>query len=286
MRLTRDADGTETTSGLSSPKRYLWDDAPMTQDWRFHFFTPSPAEPLPLVARAVQNELNEAGDVLEQVQQEEKNRLRERGRTSKVPAIRPRFSRSSVYGLLLAELILHALVQINDPAQRETRKQSSIPRRLRRIILTLPSATPMQEQAIMRSRAEGALKLLFNVLKWRSDLAINTETPEVVVEWDEASCTQLVYLYTEITQKFAGQIRNFFELVGKPRVCPPLKIQEDRRPMTGQPELSVRIACIDIGGGTTDLMVTTFSLTAIRRSLLGRISERASRSPGTIWCAK
>ncbi|MEL6980064.1 MAG: virulence factor SrfB [Pseudomonadota bacterium] len=258
VRLTRDADGTETLSGISSPKRYLWDNAPMTQDWRFHFFKPSSAEPLPLIARAVQNELNENGDVLDQVRREEEKRLRERGVTSLTPAIRPRFSRSSIYGMLLTELIMHALVQINDPAQRETREESNLPRRLRRIILTLPSATPMQEQAIMRSRAEGALKLLYNTLRWTSDLAINTEMPEVIVEWDEASCTQMVYLYTEITQKFGGQIESFFNLMGRPRVCPPLNIQEERRKPTGRPEPSIRIGCIDIGGGTTDLMVTTF----------------------------
>ncbi|MCI4662048.1 MAG: virulence factor SrfB [Neomegalonema sp.] len=258
MRLTRDEEGTETVSGLSSPKRYLWDDAPMPQDWRFHDFVQSPAEPLPLVLRAVQNEVNESGDVLDQVADDEKKKLRKIGEASAAPAMRPRFSRSSTYGLLLAELFLHAFVQINDPAQRETRRQSEIPRRLKRIILTLPSATPMQEQAIMRSRAEGALKLLFKVLKWRPGLAINTAMPEVVVEWDEASCTQAVYLYTEITQKFASQIESFFSLQGRERVRPAPRIASDLPPRKPDPEPSLRVACIDIGGGTTDLMITSY----------------------------
>jgi hypothetical protein len=72
--------------------------------------------------------------------------------------------------------------------------------------------------------------------------------PDLVVEWDEASCTQLVYLYSELTQKFDGRIDTFLDLKGKPRV----------RPGTSAPERSLRLACIDIGGGTTDLMITTY----------------------------
>lgn len=254
MRLTKNDQGTETVSGLSSPKRYLWDDRPMSQDWRFHNFAPSMAEPLPLVARAVQNEMNEAGDVLDQIAADVKNRLRSKGDVSLIGASRPRFSRSSTYGLMLAEVFLQALVQINDPAQRESRQQGAIPRRLRTIILTLPSATPVQEQAIMRSRAEGALKLLFKVLKWSPSLALNTTMPEIKVDWDEASCTQMVYLYTEITQRFGGQIQPYFELLGRRRMLKPTGGQA-----AAEEKSSLRVACVDIGGGTTDLIVTTYT---------------------------
>ena len=259
MRLTRYEQGTETISGLSSPKRYLWDDEPRNQDWRFHFFTPTTAEPLPLVARAVQNEMNEAGDVLDQITVEIKKKLRHKGDTSLIGASRPRFSRSSTFGLMLAEIFLQALVQINDPAQRETRKQSAIPRRLRTIILTLPTATPMQEQAIMRSRAEGALKLLFKVLKWSPSLSLNTTVPEIKIDWDEASCTQLVYLYTEITQRYGGQIAAFFDLVGRRRQQSETTTTPNSLGVDGAAETqSLRVGCIDIGGGTTDLMVMTY----------------------------
>jgi hypothetical protein len=72
--------------------------------------------------------------------------------------------------------------------------------------------------------------------------------PELIVEWDEASCTQLVYLYSELTQKFDGRIERFLSLKGTPRAQTP-----------GAPATpSLRLACIDIGGGTTDLMVTTY----------------------------
>lgn len=250
LRLVRAAEGTETTSGLSSPKRYIWDEKPVTQDWRFHGV--GARQTLPLAARAACRFLNSAGDDIAQIEDEARARLRDRlTEADKTSATRPRFSRSALYGFMLSELIAHALVQINDPGGRLTRKRSELPRRLRNIILTLPSATPLQEQAIMRSRAEGAVRLVWELLGWSGTESTTTARPRVVVDWDEASCTQLVWLYDEIAQKFGGQIESYFTLRGRPR----------RRPAElggGKPEPSLRVGCIDIGGGTTDLMISTY----------------------------
>ncbi|TDX33622.1 virulence factor SrfB [Rhodovulum visakhapatnamense] len=246
LRLIQREEGTETMSGLSSPKRYLWDDEARQQDWRFHnHFDPNN---LPKSVRAAMRQLNEAGDVIEQVRHEVKQRLRHPRKAPTDRAIRPRFSRSSLFGFMLAEIFSHALVQINDPASRSRRAQSDLPRRLNRIILTLPTATSVQEQAIMRSRAEGALKMVWAMLGMDEALDRYKTKPAVTVEWDEASCTQLVYLYSEITQKFDGNIDAFLRLKGRDRV----------RPGEAAPSPSLRLACIDIGGGTTDLMISTY----------------------------
>ncbi|MEO0991352.1 MAG: virulence factor SrfB, partial [Pseudomonadota bacterium] len=125
---------------------------------------------------------------------------------------------------------------------------SDLPRRLNRIILTLPTATSVQEQAIIRSRAESALRLVWATQGIKESDSGISRRPELIVEWDEASCTELVYLYSELTQKFDGRIEDFLRLKGKLRT----------RPERGAPEPSLRLACIDIGGGTTDLMVTTY----------------------------
>ena len=248
VALVRSEEGTEITSGLSSPKRYLWDEQPVNQNWRFQNVGAN--QTLPLIARSAFRFLNERGDVIRQVEEEERRRLRRRGGVSKDPAIRPRFSRSSLFGFMLAEIFCHALVQINDPASRASRAQSGLPRRLRHIILTLPSATPIQEQAIIRSRAEGALKLIWSILDIRENTASTCRTPSLVLEWDEATCTQIVYLYNEIARKFDGDIDGYLSLKGKPRPMPETP--------GAKPQPSLRVACVDVGGGTTDLMVTTF----------------------------
>ena len=246
LRLVAGDEGTEVASGLSSPKRYLWDESPGLQDWRFH--NHSDPNNLPRAARSAMRFLNTAGDVIARVKLEEQSKLRQRGRTSTDPAGRPRFSRSSLYGFMLAEIIAHALVQVNSPAGRARRPQSDLPRRLDRIILTLPTATSIQEQAIMRSRAKGAVDLIWSMTGLSGSESTVSRKPEVSEEWDEASCTQLVFLYSEITQKFDSHIDRFLRLKGRERVAQP----------GSPPEASLRLACIDVGGGTTDLMVTTY----------------------------
>jgi len=246
LRLVAGEEGTETASGLSSPKRYLWDDTPVLQDWRFHHHT-DPGN-LPKSLRAAMRHMNEAGEVLDQVRADEAARLRPRGKTPLTPAIRPRFARSSLFGFMLAEIIAHALIQVNAPASRARRPQSELPRRLGRIILTLPTAITAQEQAIIRSRARGALTLVWEMMGLKDGDSALSQAPELIIDWDEASCTQLVYLYSELTQKFDGRIDRFLKLKGTPRSQSP-----------GQAATpSLRLACIDIGGGTTDLMVTTY----------------------------
>ena len=245
-RMVRREEGTETASGLSSPKRYLWDQEPSASEWRFQ----DHADPqnMPRIVRSSCRFLNDNGDVIEQVRRDIANRLRESKGAKLDMALRPRFSRSALFGFLLVELICHALVQINDPASRARRPRSAVPRRLRSVILTLPSATPMQEQAIIRSRAEGAVRLIWSILDMDEGAAITCAKPNVIVDWDEASCTQLVYLYTEIARRFEGRMTEYMRLKGRPRA---MEEGED-------PQDSIRVACVDIGGGTTDLMVTTY----------------------------
>ncbi|WP_420012447.1 virulence factor SrfB [Tateyamaria sp.] len=251
VRLVQGEEGTETVSGLSSPKRYLWDSVAVQQDWRFH----NHMDPnnLPKPVRSAMRHLNEAGDVMKQVRYEEEQRLRKRGETPGTPAIRPRFSRSSMFGFMMGEIIAHALIQINDSESRSRRAQSDLPRRLNRIILSLPTATPIKEQAIIRSRTQGALGLIWEQLGLEKAQKPYSIKPDVMVDWDEASCTQLVYLYSELTQKFDGRIDTFLTLKGRPRPGP-----------SGADEPSLRLASIDVGGGTTDLMITTYRSEANR----------------------
>jgi len=253
QRLVAGEEGTETASGLSSPKRYLWDREPLSQDWRFHNHS---GDMLPSNVFAALRLMNEAGDMLSQVGTDYTAReLRQKPALSRATQ-RPRCSRSALFGLMLAELFAHALVQINAPSGRALRRESPRPRKLERIILTLPTATTSQEQAIIRSRAEGALHLVWTMLGLDKTNSSLSEWPELIVEWDEASSTQLVYLYSELTQKFGGQIDTFLRLKGAPRARPAEPAARNPAPNSLEP--SLRLACIDIGGGTTDLMITTY----------------------------
>ena len=234
-RQSGEAQGTEGTTGLSSPKRYLWDNRPLNQGWRFNGVGQDGVTTEPPVTGAIMAFVTEEGDVIRNL------------RRPASSAVRAKFSRSSLFTFMLSEIILQAQMMINSPDNRSQRRHADVPRQLRRIILTMPPATPLAEQRIMRDRASGAIMLTWDALGWTGRARLPAPEPALILRWDEASCTQLVYLYTEITQKFQGAATDFFRIMGRPRAEYGF-------------EPSLRVASIDIGGGTTDLMITTFQI--------------------------
>ena len=65
------------------------------------------------------------------------------------------------YGFMIIEIIAQAFRQINDAQYRGNKSRKTTPRSLRNVIITLPTATPKQEQAIIKSKVRGAIKLLW-----------------------------------------------------------------------------------------------------------------------------
>ncbi len=227
MRLSSQNDGTQGQSGLSSPKRYLWDTSARPQAWVNNPASALRPDEVPPIKSPVTSRLTEKGE-----------RVRP-GSTTHIVGMEPKYSRSSMYTLMLVEILIHAIAQINSPVSRSQRAQSDRPRRLRRIILTLPSATPVAEQKVMRKRVRDAVDLVWQVMDWDPKDLIH-EKPKIIIDWDEATATHLVYLYNEILQKFQGAPRDFFSLMSRER---------------SHDGSQLRIASMDIGGGTTDLMI-------------------------------
>ncbi|MEG2004490.1 MAG: virulence factor SrfB, partial [Bilophila sp.] len=173
-------------------------------------------------------------------------------------AFESHYTRSSLMLFMLVEILLQAHTTINSPGQRARRELPNVPRRLRRIIFTVPSGMPIAEQRIYRRWVLWAVRALWDALGWQDfymDARIAAKrarpdyrlSPAVRCDWDEATCTQLVYLYNELSRKFQGDAHHLFGLVGTPR-----------KDYGTKP--AVRMAAIDIGGGTTDLSITTFVL--------------------------
>ncbi|EBE0362105.1 hypothetical protein DB552_20010, partial [Salmonella enterica] len=134
-------------------------------------------------------------------------------------------------------------------------------RQLRTLILTLPSAMPKQEREIFRQRMFEALALVWKAMGWHpQDEDFTTPkqreksvvpVPEIQMEWDEASCGQLVWLYNEAISHYAGRTESFFNALARP----------DRQPKPGVvPGRALRVASIDIGGGTTDMAIVHYQL--------------------------
>jgi hypothetical protein len=233
VRLSVGASGTEGATGMSSPKRYLWDERPLNQVWRFRLGEDRGA-PEPQVSGPLLAFVTESGDVLRQL------------KPNAIAAIRPKFSRSSLFTFLMTEVVLQAVTAINSVESRGRQRNRDIPRELRQIVMTVPPATPLAELRIMKQRVEGAVKLAWQALGW-TDGRKTTPPPEpqVHIAFDEATCTQIVYLYAETTQKLRSPAADLFKILGKVRP-------------SASREPSLRVASIDIGGGTTDLMVINY----------------------------
>ncbi|MCD2176110.1 virulence factor SrfB [Rhizobium sp. C4] len=255
-RLRGESEGTEATTGISSPKRYLWSSDPVLQDWKFRS-SAGYSDTVPRIEMSMYRFVNDRGDVLEQIESDRQKFKLKVKESDTQTASRFSFSKSSFFTFMLVEIIAQAMSMMNNPGVRRERRLKDSPRRLRRIILTIPSATPVQEQRILRSRAEAAVKLLWSLSGWDEVKGgINSRRPEVHCSWDEASSVHLVYLYGEAVHKLGGSIRTLFHMLGKPRERHPA-LPADKGNLR-RPESSLRIASVDVGGGTTDLMVTTY----------------------------
>lgn len=274
------------SSGMTSPKRYLWDQEEAPTLWFFNRSTSAEREELVSsnpICRFVNNngtlvsclrELTFSGEnppPKSYIAKLFSATLDDVKKQDALPANQPRFSRSSMMMFLLMELIQQALVTINSPAQRYGRQYHDRPRRLRSIIFTVPAGMSFAEQRIYRRWAYAAVQLLWEALGWKKfhtnipksgksepvlsgtrDYRIN---PEIRSRWDEATCTQLVYLYNEINRNFQGDAHLFFEIMGKEREVP-----KEGKPKEKETRPTLRLSTIDIGGGSTDLSITTYVL--------------------------
>lgn len=242
--------GTEGNSGISSPRRYLWDETPTVQDWRFSQMNSRTQREPVAAAFPLAYLMNDDGQPLFTLPPDER-----------MPVFSPQYSRSTLMTHMLCEILAQALGQINSVATRQRLGFPSSPRQLRTLILTLPSAMPKQEREIFRRRMFEAIALVWKALGWHpqdEDFATAKQqdksvvpVPNIHMEWDEASCGQLVWLYNEAMSHFGGQTEAFFAALSRP----------DREPEAGaKPGRSLRVAAVDLGGGTTDMAITHYRL--------------------------
>ena len=274
-RLAASRSGSEGASGVSSPKRYLWDLDERRDSWRFN--STSLRDGLSDIATGVAftTLVNDFGDALHRIPQD----IVLSSPTLGFPSMQAFYSRSNLTAFALAEIFIQAISMMNSPKHRMRRAaNANLPRRLRRIIMTMPTAMPLAERRILEDRAKAAVELAYvsiglawpltgverdgefdpvSRLAYLREVAIRHSVgkqgagfflggPEVLLQWDEATATQAVYLYTQIALNYSGDARAFFDSVRHP------VNQQD--PQTCD---ACRLATIDLGGGTTDLVVTS-----------------------------
>lgn len=262
---------------MSSPKRYLWDGGKSDFQWEFipeRGFLQNTLSNYAKLA-GVNEHFTEDGTLFTKAEKEAKNKGEEP--PTKMPD--PYFSRRSLMTFTMMEIMLHAITHINSYKFRKNKGLEYVPRKLKRIVLTCPTAMCKMEKFYLRDLAIEALVGLKEFFGESFIESIKIETldeieldakPEEEEErglriipiakdalrpidrkkdwgYDEATCSQLAFIYGEIAHRYKGNSDLYFKTVGKPR-------KETPRP--DYP--SVSVASVDIGGGTTDIMICNY----------------------------
>jgi hypothetical protein len=234
----------------SSPKRYLWDSKKSEIPWEYIKRDNSLGKEY-VYYEGLSEQFLENGDV----------DLNGNSDCNKY------YSRKSLMTLVFIEIYLHAISQINSPEFRNFHGNPQTPRKLRRITITCPTSIIKDEQVALRKCALDAYRVVkrfydnsyskkydiklddIKIIPDPKDLSIKNTEIDIKQHWiyDEATCCQLVFLYAELSKRYLNNAETFFELYGKKRLNNKNKLQN-----------SLTIASLDIGGGTSDLMICNY----------------------------
>lgn len=274
VRMGREADDVagvmraegEIRTGVSSPKRYLWaKDASWLEGANWHMGDPFDRyDPERHVTTL-------KGPLLRFLSEED---------TDDCPSpmyeeapVKPRHAPRVLMVGALYEMLCQAYAYVNSPAYRRMTGEMGRLRFLRTLTLTYPSGMIAPERAQFQKQAQKAIRIFMQTLGKNQCME-----PELKLSVDEASAVHLTYIWSEI-QKLGRKPSLWFSIMGRqpapkaepeppqapaetPRPGRPVRMLRPRRSVQSEPTIAgpeVRIACIDIGGGTSDLMIANYA---------------------------
>lgn len=214
-------------SSLSSPKRYLWATDPEPAPW---FFAVPDSQGQPSIIK---------GEILDLVSGDGSPIL---GTQRRIPA-EPRYPKGTMMTFFVLEMLFQALSQINSAEYRSRKPQNFSKRILKSVVVTTPNGMVKTERLQYQRRVQDAVDLF-----WHYYRLPERRKPLVYLGFDEATCAQLVYLYSVIRDRLSGDPKQAFRMLGRRR-----KVQR-----SGEETARLRIASIDIGGGTSDLAIADY----------------------------
>ena len=264
VRLGQEADDVTQTmagdsdarTGLSSPKRYLWaEDAAWLSGAVWSMADPT-ARAIPAAGaapRAYSAPLQ--GPFFRFVQKSDPDQLllpaidADEIPDADLPGEHPLSPQHPPRMMMVAalyEILCQAYGYLNTLAYRELAGDVRRQRELRTLVLTFPSGMIPQERERFQQQVQKAIDL-FHATFGRAQ----PDKPALMMRIDEASAVHLTYIWSEL-QILEKSAKLWFSLVGRSRTS---------GDASQQPQ-ELRIGCIDIGGGTSDLMIAKYSLRA------------------------
>lgn len=243
--------GEQFDTSHSSPKRYLWDHKAYTGQWNFVTEKNREVGPTKTVCMdGIMQQFHSDGSFAADPG--------EMGEHSN-------YSRGSLMTFCFMEILLQVKMQINGVDFRRKNGEEGRKRDITRVIITCPTAMSREEQRTLRQCMQEASVVLrryydgsylweynpeedhdkIEIIPSVRDLSLSVDNIDQKRSWnyDEATCCQMVYLYSEL-RRYLGNSQEFFSLYGR------------RRNNDAEPSLTV--ASIDIGAGTTDIMICNY----------------------------
>jgi len=232
---------------ISSPKRYLWDTEKPALRWCHVKRNHTPGMTSQSVISGIASHFSDDGEF---------NR-----NDTLAPATSSYFPRKTLMSFAIGEVVLQALSQMNSHDYRREIGDEPYTRRLKHVVVTCPTAMTQKEQKLLRLAAEEAILALkrdYPGYHWSETVEVIPSPHRVgayeedeAPEWtmDEASCSQLAFLHGELMHHWSGETERYFRLRGKLRKWDASDAEASQ---------VLRMASLDIGGGTSDLMISDY----------------------------
>jgi len=276
-------------TGVSSPKRYLWaDDSSWLEGANWHMADPYDREQTRTYCGTLR------GSLLKFIHEDDNDfLLKETGVKPQDFApetpLKPRHSPRSLMTGAIYELLTQAYTYVNSIAYRMQSGDAGRAREIRTLTLTYPSGMIYEEKERLQKQVQKAIEIFSMTLGRHQHVK-----PLLNLSIDEASAVHLTYIWSEL--RLLGQDpRIWFDTLYQERSNPEEKKEEEAPavPMMGSPAArrrmgavrgaapkeefgsknhEVRLACIDIGGGTSDLMIAKYNFESkIDDSIRGKV---------------
>ena len=237
----------EKITTFSSPKRYLWDDSIYKHEWQFVQLNGESNKTV--FIKGITEQIKEDGSLNKDAD----------------AIVSTKYSRKTLMTLSFLEIFAQAKMQINSYELRKKWSVETFIRQIGKVIITCPPSMSRVEHITLRKCAEDALIILDRFYSGDYDVEFDEDearsmvnvVPSVTnlkknyekVEWiyDEATCSQFVFLYSAISKLYLNKAKDFFNLYGKKR--------DD---LGDYNKKSLTIGTFDCGAGTTDLMICSY----------------------------
>ena len=276
------ADG-DIRTGVSSPKRYLWaDDSSWLEGANWHMADPADRCRTGTYAATLK------GPYLRFVHEDDRDFLleeggpKERDFATDAPH-KPRHAPRALMTAALYELLCQAYTYVNSVPYRTASGDAGRAREIRTLTLSYPSGMIYEEQERFQAQGQKAINIFEMTLGKHQRVK-----PELNLSIDEASAVHLTYIWSEL--RMLGQDPElWFSTLHQSRGEPEPPKEEEPQPQAATPAArrrgrpgihrpgglrrrpapekeefgdaanEIRIACIDVGGGTTDLMIAKYN---------------------------